>query len=282
VEPAGRNTAPAIALGAEVLRHRAGEALLVVLPADHLVQDVAGFQDTLTRALRVAEESRSLVTIGITPTRPETGYGYIQYDDGDPANPFRAIGAHPVKTFAEKPSQALARSFIKSGDFLWNAGMFIFRVTALLNAVAEQLPDMADEFHRLRPFIDEPGFGKALDQAYRRMHAISIDYGIMEKADNRYILPADFGWNDLGSWDEVFTIADKDDEGNATRGTVVLTNTERCHVSASDGQVVAAVGMKDAIIIATPDAVLVCHTGDSQAVKEVVDHLRKQGMDSFL
>jgi mannose-1-phosphate guanylyltransferase len=282
IEPVGRNTAPAIAFGAEILKRRAGEVVMVVLPADHLVQDVAAFQEVLQRAIRVAEESRGLVTVGITPTRPETGYGYIQFDDGDPANPWADAGAWPVKTFAEKPNVVTARRFLESGDFLWNSGMFVFRVSSILNGVAEHLPDMSEEFHRLRPSIDTPGFEQALDSMYRQLHSISIDYGIMEKAANRYILPAQFGWNDLGSWDEVYNVSPHDDRRNSIAGNVIARDAAGCLISATRNRPVAVIGIEDAIVISTDDAVLVCKRGRSQEVKDIVDQLRKNNMTGYL
>ena len=282
VEPAGRNTAPAIALGAEVLKRRAGDVVMVVLPADHLVHDVAAFQDTLRRAIHTAVKTRGLVTIGIRPTRPETGYGYIQYDDRNVDPKIASLGAYAVKTFAEKPNEQTARSFLESGDFLWNSGMFVFKVSAILNRFAEHLPDVADEFHRLRPTIDTPEFAKALEIAYREMRSISIDYGIMEKADKRFILPSEFGWNDLGSWDEAFRVADKDEHGNAAQGNVFLRDVTDCHVSTSGKRVLAAIGVKNLTIIDTDDAVLICARDRSQEVKEIVDELRKRNLKKYL
>lgn len=281
VEPAGRNTAPAIALGAEVLRRRTDDCVMIVLPADHIVHDVASFQETLLSAVRVAEESRGLVTIGIRPTRPETGYGYIQYDD-HAESPYLADGARPVVTFAEKPNLATARRFLESGDFLWNSGMFIWRASTILGHIADQLPDLAEEMHRVGLAVDTPDFPHALDVAYREMKAISIDYGVMERATDRYVLPADFGWNDLGSWDEVYRIFPKDEEGNATVGEIVLKDVKNCHITTSASRVVAAVGVEDLLIIDTDDAVLVCRRGRSQDVKEVVDQLRKRKLARHL
>ncbi|MBI5647207.1 MAG: mannose-1-phosphate guanylyltransferase [Ignavibacteriae bacterium] len=282
VEPAGRNTAPAIAFGAEVLRHRVGDAVMVVVPADHLVHDVVGYQDTLKRAIRTAVKTRGLVTLGIRPTHPETGYGYIQYDDRGSDSDLGRLGAHPVKTFAEKPNLETAKMFLESGDFLWNSGMFIFKVKPILNAFAEFLPDVTDEFRRLRPLIDTPGFAAALETAYRGMRSISIDYGVMEKAENRYILPSEFGWNDLGSWDEAYRVAEKDGDENVIVGTVFARDTRRCHISTTAKRVVAAIGVEDLSIIDTDDAVLVCRRGRSQEVKDIVDLLKKQNLKKHL
>ena len=282
VEPSGRNTAPAIALGAEVLKHRAGDVVMVVLPADHLVHDVDAFQDTLRRAIHTAVKTRGLVTIGIRPSRPETGYGYIQYDDRNVDEKIAALGAYPVRTFAEKPNAQIAQRFLESGDFLWNSGMFVFKVSVILNRFAEHLPDVSEEFRRLRPQIDTPEFAAGLDVAYREMPSISIDYGIMEKADNRFILPSEFGWNDLGSWDEAYRVAEKDAKENTTQGNVFLRDVARSHVSTTGKRVVAVIGVNDVMVIDTDDAVLVCGRGRSQEVKEIVDELRKRNLKKFL
>lgn len=282
VEPFGRNTAPAIGLGAEILRKRVGEGVMLVLPADHLVHDIVTFQTTLRNALALAEQSRGYVTIGITPTRPETGYGYIQFDKTEQDRPYEDLEAYSVVTFAEKPNLETAQRFIESGDFVWNSGMFVWKIATILNGIAEHLPDLADELNRLGPAIDTDGFDSALERAYGEMRPISIDYGVMEKVENRYVLPADFGWNDLGSWDEVARIFPKDEHGNAIAGETILRDCANVHISTVSGRVAAAVGVEDVIVIDTADAVLVCRKGRSQDVKEIVDHLRKKGMTQFL
>ncbi|MDH7515164.1 MAG: mannose-1-phosphate guanylyltransferase [Bacteroidota bacterium] len=282
VEPSGKNTAPAITYAAEVLRHRAGNVVMVVVPADHIVRDVPAFQDVLRRAVRTAVRSRGLVTVGIRPTRPETGYGYIQYDDRSVPETLRALGAFPVKTFAEKPNLPTAKRFIESGDFLWNSGMFIFKVTIILNAVADHLPDVSEEFHRLRGFIDTPEFYPALEAAYRGMRSISIDYGVMEHAENRFILPAEFGWNDLGSWDEAYRIAEKDENENVLEGRVFVRDVHGCHLSTTRKRVVAAIGVEDLTVIDTDDALLICKRGRSQEVREIVEALKKADLKRHL
>lgn len=282
VEPIGRNTAPAIALGAEILRHRVGDAVMVVLPADHIINDVANFQETLVRAAYVAEHSRGLVTIGITPTRPETGYGYIQLDDRSEDRPYAEQGAFAITTFAEKPNLETAKRFLESGDFVWNSGMFIWRVSAILNGVAEYLPEVSYEFRKLSPTIDTPDFAPALSRVYHELRGISIDYGVMEKADNRFVLPADFGWNDVGSWDEVYRIHPKDEDGNVLQGEVIAFNVKKSHIYAPPETIVAAIGVEDISIILSGNAVLVYRHGLAQDVKEIVDYLKKNDQTTYL
>ncbi|MFA6233777.1 MAG: mannose-1-phosphate guanylyltransferase [Bacteroidota bacterium] len=282
VEPFGRNTAPAIGLGAQILHKRVGEAMMVVLPADHLVHDITAFQETLRNAIAVADESHGFVTIGVTPTRPETGYGYIQFQKDEKNRPYAAHQGYSVVTFAEKPNLETARRFLESGDFVWNSGMFIWRVTTILNGIVDYLPELADELDKLEEAIDTPDFPKALERTYSEMRPISIDYAVMEKAKNRYLIPADFGWNDLGSWDEVARLFPKDESDNAVTGRVFLRDVRNCHVSTTGKRIAAAIGVEDLIIIDTDDAVLVCHKGRSQEVKEIVDYLRKKGLTKYL
>lgn len=282
VEPVGRNTAPAIALGAQILRKRVGEAIMVVLPADHLVHDIAAFQDTLKNAVAVADASKGFVTIGVTPTRPETGYGYIQFHKDEQNRPYAAHSGYSVVTFAEKPNTETALRFLESGDFVWNSGMFIMRVSALLNGIVDHLPELADELDKLEQAIDTPEFPHALEQAYSEMRPISIDYGVMEKEEHRFVIPADFGWNDLGSWDEVARLFPRDEQENAVSGQVFLRDVKNCHISTVGNRIAAAIGVEDLIVIDTDDAVLVCRKGRSQDVKEVVDYLRKNGFTKHL
>ncbi len=282
VEPLGRNTAPAIALGAEILRHRVGDAVMVVLPADHIIDDVVRFQETLVRATQVAETSKGLVTIGITPTRPETGYGYIQFNDRSGTSDHADLGAFPITTFAEKPNLDTARRFLESGDFVWNSGMFIWRVSSILNGVAEHLPELSYELRKLSSDIDTPRFPDALAKAYREIRGISIDYGVMEKATNRYVLPADFGWNDVGSWDEVFRINPKDEDGNVLQGEVIAFDVRNSHIYAPPDTIIAAIGVEDVSIIGSGNAILVYRHGMAQEVKDVVDVLKKNDQSTYL
>jgi mannose-1-phosphate guanylyltransferase len=282
VEPFGRNTAPAIGLGAEVLRKRVGDAVMVVLPADHLVHDISAFQETLQNAITVATESRGFVTVGVTPTRPETGYGYIQFNKGAEHRSYAEQNAYEVVTFAEKPNLETAERFLESGDFVWNSGMFIWQVSTILNGIADHLPELSEELNRLGEHIDTERFPKALERAYAEMRPISIDYGVMEQAENRFLIPADFGWNDLGSWDEVARIFPKDEAGNAADENTYIRDTKNCHISSTTGRFVATIGVEDLIIIDTDDAVLVCRKGRSQEVKEVVDYFRKKRLTQYL
>ena len=292
-EPVAKNTAPCIALAASRLHAMDPEATMIVLPADHLVQNVKRFQEIVRTAVRRAQtrEANSpgpLVTIGIRPTHPETGYGYIQFDadgdtDGTPdEGPGDAPVAHRVRTFAEKPDLATAERFLEAGDFLWNSGMFIWRAEAILAAMEEHLPAV----HRLFAPLGED-FGtdrqpEAIAHAYERTPKVSIDVGIMEKARDVWVVPGAFGWSDVGDWRAVHAVAEKDGRGNAAEGHVLFHHTSRSYAKARDGRMVAVVGLKDVVVVDAEDAVLVCDRESAQKVKDVVDYLGLHGLEHYV
>ena len=282
VEPFGRNTAPCIGLAALFIRRIDPDAVMAVLPADHIMQNEEEFRRVLGLATWVAYESGKLVTIGIQPSRPETGYGYIQVmDEDDGTNPYASRGVHRVKTFAEKPNRETAQKFLESGDFLWNSGMFVWKVETILREIRNSLPELSAELDAIDETIGTDRFDHALENGYRRIRGISIDYGVMEKAREVYVLRGEFGWSDVGSWDEVYRISGKDAEGNSVSGRAVLHGTKNSLIHAGD-KIVAAVDVEDLIIIAAENSILVCRRGESQDVKEVVDYLRRKQMTDFL
>jgi mannose-1-phosphate guanylyltransferase len=282
VEPVGRNTAPCIGLAALHVRRKHPDAVMVVLPADHLVGNVEEFSRVLRLAVETAHESGSLLTIGIKPTHPETGYGYIQcLNEPGGGNPYYERGVLKVKTFAEKPNLQVAVRFLESGDFLWNSGMFVWRVDAILREIGRCLPDLHQELRKVDETIGTGQYGATLERVFGVIRGISIDYGVMEKAETVYVIPGDFGWNDVGSWDEVYRVAGKDDRGNSITGKVIQRDTTNCLVWSPE-KLVATVGVEDLIIINTDDALLICRRGHSQDVKEIVDHLRRKQMNEYL
>jgi len=282
VEPVGRNTAPCIGLAALFIERLDLNGIMIVLPADHVIGNEEEFLRVLQVSSSVAQETSALVTIGIHPTHPETGYGYIQVKDKlEESNPVNAPGVFEVKTFAEKPNYATAVKFLESGDFYWNSGMFIWRVDVILNEIQRSLPELYTQLRNLQPSIGTSLFEKNLETTYGLIRGISIDYGVMEKARRVYVVKGDFGWNDLGSWDEVARISPQDEQGNFERGKVISVNSKNTYVHTSD-KLVATVGVDDLIIINTPDAILVCRKGESQNVKEIVDHLRRKQMNDYL
>ncbi len=282
VEPIGRNTAPCIGLAACQVRRSDPNAVMVVLPADHIIRNTDEFLGVLEIAQRVAVETDGLITIGIKPTHPETGYGYIQIDEEhSDRNPYFSHGVYRVKTFAEKPNLETAERFLESGDFLWNSGMFVWKASAILSEIEVHLPDLYAELMNVDAASDSPHYKESLEKAYGLIRSISVDYGVMEKAGNVFVIKGDFGWSDVGSWDEVVRLSPRDAEGNSLRGKVILRDALRNYIDAGD-KVVAAVGVEDLIIITTDDAILVCKKGSSQDVKEVVDYIRRKQMNDYL
>ncbi len=282
IEPMGRNTAPCIGLAALYIKRLDPRAVMVVSPSDHLIQDIGEFKRVLQVAIETAGESESLLTIGIHPTHPETGYGYIQMfvEDGR-HNPYYEKGVLRVKTFAEKPNLQTAERFLASGDFLWNSGMFVWRVDVILNHIQRLLPDLYVELMKIDKAIGTPQAQATLDLAYGVLRGISIDYGVMEKADAVYVIPGKFGWSDIGSWDEVYRLAGKDDNGNSINGKAIPKDTTNSYIY-SPNKMVAAIGVSDLIIINTDDALLVCKRGRSQDVKEISDYLKRKQMNELL
>jgi mannose-1-phosphate guanylyltransferase len=281
-EPLGRNTAACIGLSALWIDRVDPQGLMVVSPADHIVQNNEEFLRILRLALRVAGEKDALVTIGIKPTHPETGYGYIQTAEEEiDRNEYRSEGVYRVKTFAEKPNLETAERFLKSGDFLWNSGIFVWKASVILREIELHLPDLYEQLVNIRKSIGTPGYEQALEHAYRIIRSISIDYGIMEKAGNVYVVKGDFGWSDVGSWDEVVRLSPKDAQGNSVRGQSILLDSKNNYVDAGR-QFVATIGVEDLIVISTDDALLVCKKGRSQDVKEIVDFIRRKQMNGYL
>jgi mannose-1-phosphate guanylyltransferase len=281
-EPIGRNTAPCIGLAALHIRRVSPEAVMIVLPADHIIGNDEEFLRILDVAVTTAAESRSLLTIGIQPTHPETGYGYIQvFTEKGPHNPYHDRGVLKVKTFAEKPNIQTAQQFISSGDFLWNSGMFVWRADVILEEIRRSIPELYTELMKIDQTIGTPYYQPTVEMAYGLMRGISIDYGVMEKAECVYCIPGNFGWSDIGSWDEVYRQAGKDSSGNTITGKIIQKDTKNSYIYSPE-KVVATIGVEDLIIVNTDDALLICKRGRSQDVKEINDYLKRKQMQEYL
>jgi mannose-1-phosphate guanylyltransferase len=284
-EPIGRNTAPCVGLAAVLLKQFDEKSNMLILPADHLIENNEEFKKTITAGLKFTESNNAIVTLGINPTHPETGYGYIQFIDDAylsvEAAESENVTIYKVKTFAEKPTLEIARHFLESGDFLWNSGMFIFRADVILNEMKKSLPDLHHELIKLEKDIHTNKFKSALDKVYSRIKGISIDYGIMEKADNVYVIKGNFIWSDLGSWDEVYRIKPKDKQGNVITADSFLKDSNNNLVMAPK-VFVSLVGVDDLIVINSKDGLLICKRGRSQEVKEIVDFLKRKGLTDYL
>jgi mannose-1-phosphate guanylyltransferase len=267
-EPFGKNTAACIGLASVLIKAKNKEAVVVTLPSDHLIKDEEEFKNCLKNAAEYANNSKGLVTIGIIPTRPETGYGYIQFDDKEiSGNIFKVL------TFAEKPNLSTAKQFIESGDFLWNAGIFIWRADVILDEISQHLPDLFEGLLEIEKAIGTSEYEKELVRVYGQLKSISIDYGVMEKAKNVFLTKADFYWNDVGSWEAVYEVTEKDQDGNALVGDVYTEDTFNSYVFAPK-KFVATIGVEDLIIIETKEALLVCNRKNTQDVRRVVEYLK--------
>ena len=277
IEPEGKNTAPAIGLAAIMIQKRDPDAVMGVFPADHYIEDVTAFTGFINQGIAVASSMMGLVTFGVIPTRPATGYGYIQYHARtEPDEPVFA-----VKAFAEKPDFNTANLFLKSGDFLWNSGMFVWHVDAILKSFQEFLPEIWDSLENIKRAIGEPVFDSVLTVEWATLRSISIDYGVMEKAKNVFVVEVDFAWNDVGSWDAVHEMSDKDEHGNVSKGDVLYHDAKNNLIYA-EGKTVAIMGLDDLVVIDTEDALLIIPRGQTEKVKELVDGFQKDKRDSIL
>ncbi len=276
VEPFGRNTAACIGLASIIINNFHPDAVTVVLPSDHIIRDVDAFTNILQKAVDFAYKSRGLVTIGIQPTRPETGYGYIQREEKEiEENIFK------VKTFAEKPNYQTAEKFLESGDFLWNSGMFIWRVDVILEEIKNYMPDLYEGLEKLQKHLLKDDFQKQVELVYGMLRSISIDYGVMEKSKRVYVIRSTFGWSDVGSWEEVYQLSHKDENGNSIHGNCFIDDVKNSYIH-SEEKFTAVLGLENLIIINTDDALLVANRTHSQDVRKVVDYLKMKKLNDYL
>lgn len=279
LEPFGKNTAPCIGLAALHLVRQDPEAIMMVLPSDHLIADSEQFARLLHKAVAVIRKNpEALATIGIEPAYPATGYGYIQRGaplEGCGGKVFR------VRAFAEKPDFEVAQQFIASGEFLWNSGIFIWRAANILHCIEDLMPDLSAGLKEIGQALGTPAAAEVTGRVYKQIHSDSIDYGIMEHASNVIVLEANFGWSDVGSWEEVYKISPHDAEGNVLVSDPIVRNCRNCYIDAG-GRVVAVIGVDDLIVVNTPDALLICRQDQSQDVKWVVEKLKHNGQQEVL
>jgi mannose-1-phosphate guanylyltransferase len=275
-EPFGKNTAACIGLASAIVKKQCEDAVMITLPADHFIKDVKEFQSNVKSAVKFAYDSKGLVTIGINPNRPETGYGYIQIDENKLEGEI-----YKVLTFAEKPNHSTATRFIESGDFMWNSGMFIWRVDSILREIKKYLPDLYSGTQVLYESFGKKGFTNVLKKVYGELKSISIDYGVMEKSKNVYLVKGYFDWNDVGSWSSVFELSEKDNNNNSKVGTVYLEDAYSSYIYSPD-KFTAVIGANNLIVINTKDALLICDRKNAQDVKHIVDHLKMNNMKHLL
>jgi len=265
LEPEGRNTAPAVALAAFLALDKDADAVLLVMPADHVIEDVAAFQAAVARGMTAAQDGK-LVTFGIVPTRAETGFGYVQAKpDGD-----KPV---PVVSFVEKPDEATARAYVDGGEHFWNSGMFLFRASAYLDALKTLAPDIHAACEKAMAGSSDGDFVRPDSDVFLKSPSDSIDYAVMEKTDAAVMVPLDAGWSDVGSWAALHDVREQDEEGNTIDGDVVVHDCKGVFVQA-ESRLVTAVGLEDVVIIETKDSTMVASKDKAQDVKVLVDKLK--------
>jgi len=277
-EPFRKNTAPCIAYISFKLHQLNPEASLIVAPADHLILHEDKFLDVCSEALNFVNHFNALITIGITPTYPNTGYGYIQHD-GVEATP----SVYKVKTFTEKPNKELAQTFISSGDFLWNSGIFVWQVKRGIYAFQKHMPEMYELFAAEEEKLNTAEEKAVIENIYPQCTNISIDFGVMEKANNVYVIPASFGWSDLGTWNSAWENMEKDYYENAVAGNnVIVFEATKCVVHVPDKKLVVLQGLEDYIVADTKDVLLICQKDKEQEIKNYVAEVKRNKGEKFL
>jgi mannose-1-phosphate guanylyltransferase len=280
-EPSRRNTAPCIAYANYRILEKDPDAKIVVAPSDHIILKEELFLKNIQTALEAAGENDWLLTLGIPPSRPDTGYGYIQFIDGSPYP--KASHLKKVKTFTEKPNLELAVTFLQSGDFLWNSGIFIWSLKSIMKAFKAFLPEVDILFKKGAGKYGTPAELDFIDGAYTLCKSISIDYGIMEKANNVYVLSADFGWSDLGTWGSLYENRPKDENGNAVIGkNVFLYDSSNCIINMPTDKVVVLEGLRDYIVVEAENVLLVCRKSDEQQIRQYVNDVRLEKGEKYV
>lgn len=271
LEPIAKNTAPCIGLAAMHIKKKYDDAVMLVLPSDHLIKYNEIYIDTLKEAVNVAKEDDNLITIGITPSYPETGYGYINF--GRDENDMKRNNVYRVKRFVEKPNLETAKEYLSSGRYLWNSGMFVWKATTILDDFKEYLPDIYEGLNKIYNSIGNNNYDEILIDEFSKFRSESIDYGIMERANNIYTIPGSFGWDDVGSWLALERISKSNDDGNVVKGNVITINSKNSIIQAQD-KLIATIGMEDLIVVDTDDALLIASKDSTQEVKKVIENLK--------
>lgn len=270
-EPIAKNTAPAIGLAAAMIQYKYDDAIMLVLPSDHLIKQNQMYIDTLKTAINVAKEGKNLVTIGITPTYPETGYGYINYGHSNFSEKYSNV--YEVERFVEKPDIEKAKEYLESGNYIWNSGMFVWKASTILDSFKEILPDTYEGLMDIKKTIGKDIFEDVLFEKFTKFRSESIDYGIMEKSSNIYTIPGTFGWDDVGSWLALERINKTNEFGNSVIGNVITINSKNSIIYGNE-KLIATVGIDDLIIVDTNDAMLICSKECTQDVKKVIENLK--------
>jgi len=278
IEPNGKNTGPAVGLAALHIYKKDPQAVMGIYPSDHLISGKEKFKDIVRESQKVAAENSVLMTIGITPTYPATGYGYIQYDAKKNG---LGKGVYRVKTFAEKPHLAAAKNFVKSGEFLWNSGIFIWKAELILLEMKTFMCELHDSLDAIYDAIDTPQYDVVLDREWELIRSESIDYGILEKAKNVHTIKADFEWNDMGNWQSLFNMHKKNENGSVHNGDVVTVGSHN-NLVISPNRLTALIGVKDMTIVNLMDATLIMPHSEAEKVKNIVNMLETMNKEDYL
>jgi len=278
-EPTGRDTAPCVGLGALLAQKYGKDAIMAVLAADHRIASVENFAQGMDIAARVALDTNGFVTLGIVPDRPAVEYGYIEQGT---IRDLDGVEVAEVVRFTEKPDLATAQSFLKEGRFKWNAGIFVWKASTILDAFAKYLPEHAALLEEIRPVVGTNDFQERLASVYPKFPKISIDYGIMEKADNIHVVTAPFDWDDLGSWLALERLHNADDANNTILGEALVLDSSNVLIDAGEDGMVAAIGVQDLVVVRSGDAVLICPKSRVQDVKKLVGELEKDRLQRYL
>ena len=266
-EPIGRNTAPAIAYAAHTLRKRSKDARMIVTPSDHLILNETEFHVAINECLEFVTEHDALMTVGIEPSRPDTGYGYLQKSDSNVIS--------RVKCFTEKPALEIAQAFVDCGEFVWNSGLFVWSIDSIMRAFETYLPEHHALFNSSDDALGTEREAEAIEQVFTECKSISIDYGVMEKAENVYVRCSDFGWSDVGTWGSVYQLSQKDrNENMLSHDGCYAYDTSKSIVSVREGKVAVIKGLNDYIVVDTDDVLLVCPRSDEQSIKKYIDDVR--------
>ncbi len=279
VDPYRRDTAACIGLAAVCLSKLDPDAVMGVFAADHFIDAEERFGQIVLAAKELAAAGH-VVTIGIRPTAPETGYGYIEMGELFGIADGREV--YTVRRFVEKPDVETAEQYVSAGNYLWNSGMFVWSIPTILSLFETHLPDTYARLMRIREALGTPREEQVINDEYKDMQKTSVDYGIMEKLDRILVIPGDFDWNDIGSWATVCDIISKDSNGNAIRGKHMGLDTKNCLIVGADRKLIATIGIEDLIVVDTEDALLVCRIDQAQKVKRIVDELKEAGLDDYL
>lgn len=277
-EPVRRNTAPCITYACDKIYNRDKNATVIISPSDHLILQEERFLEVTRKCIDFVSNNTFLVTLGVKPSKPATGYGYIQHEEEHSPD-----GFFRVKTFTEKPTLEIAKTFIKSGDFLWNSGMFVWKAKTILEAVRKFLPEIGDAFKDGHQYYNSPDEKQFIQNAYSQCTNISIDYGVMEKAENVFTIPAEFGWSDIGTWDSLYDVYEHDYLGNAVAGSnVKIYDAAHNMIMVPNGKLVVVQGLDGYCVVDTKDVLLICQKEKEQELKRITVDLKVSDLDKYL